>query len=131
MDDAGLQDCADVNSRAYGFSLEAGRAGIVGSKLWKEDAFTFVGYESGRPVSAASVIVNDGQLDLALIAAISKAQRKGHGEATVRHVLQQAHLATGLKRTNLHATDAGAPVYSRIGYDGTTRFLGYSLASHA
>lgn len=123
-----LQDFADMNSAGYGFAPEAGRAGLRGSKFWKQTAFAYVGYVDDRPVSASAAIVNDGMLYLALVATRPDAQRKGYGEATVRHALSEAHKATGLRRTILHATDAGAPVYQRVGYHRSTRLLTYKPA---
>jgi len=123
--DAVLRDYADINSDGYGFPLEAGRAGLEGSHLWKEEAFAYVGYVGGEPVSASAAIVHDGIIYLALVATRPAAQRNGYAEATVRHALSQAHAATGLTRTILHASDAGAPVYRRVGYHPTTVFLTY------
>jgi GNAT superfamily N-acetyltransferase len=123
-----LQDYADMNSEGYGFALEAGRAGLRGSKLWMDTAFAYVGYVDDAPVSASAAIVNDGMLYLALVATRPDAQRKGYGEATVRHALSEAYKATGLRRTILHATDAGLPVYQRVGYHRTTRLLTYRPA---
>jgi GNAT superfamily N-acetyltransferase len=118
-----LQDYADMNSEGYGFPLEAGRAGLEGSQFWKEVAFAYVGYVKDLPVSAAAAIVNDGLLYLALVATRPQAQRQGFSEATVRYALSEAHKATGLRRTLLHATDAGAPVYRRVGYHRTMNML--------
>jgi GNAT superfamily N-acetyltransferase len=127
-DEAALQLYADINSEGYGFPREAGRAGLEGSSFWKNVAFSYIGYESGQAVSTAAAIVNDGQLYLALVATRPDAQRKGYGEATVRHALNAAYEATGLKRTSLHATDAGFPVYQRVGYHYATRFKAYKPA---
>ncbi|WP_419735532.1 GNAT family N-acetyltransferase [Pseudomonas sp. COR18] len=127
-DEVALQHYADINSEGYGSPLDAGRAGLAGSNFWKQEAFAFIGYQDGRPVSTAAAIVNRGQLYVALVATRPDAQRQGFGEATVRHALQAAHEATGLRRTTLHATDAGLPVYLRLGYHRTTRFITYGLA---
>lgn len=124
-DEAALELYGDINSEAYGFPLDSGRAGLAGSNFWREIAFAYIGYEDGRAVSTASAIVNAGQLYLALVATRPEAQRKGYGEATVRHALEAAYTATGLQRTSLHATDAGFPVYRRVGYHRTTRFMTY------
>ena len=124
-DQAQLQAYADINSEACAFSLEWARSGLLGSTFWKEVAYAYLGYEEGVPVSAACVVVNSGSLYLALVATRPPAQRKGFGEATVRHALQAAYEATGLKRTILHATDAGSPVYRRVGYQRTAEFLAY------
>jgi hypothetical protein len=71
---------------------------------------TWLGYESGTPVSAAATVANDGCLFLALVATTPTAQRKGYGDATVRQALSEGVRATGLTRTVLHASDAGFPV---------------------
>jgi GNAT superfamily N-acetyltransferase len=125
-DEAGLLDYADVNCEAYGFPLEWGRSGLSGSTLWTEKAYSFLGYENDR---AASAIANDGCLYLALVATRPDLQRKGYAEAVVRPALQAAHEATGLKRTILHATDAGYPVYQRVGYHRTANLRAYKVAA--
>ncbi|MEZ2130070.1 MULTISPECIES: GNAT family N-acetyltransferase [unclassified Sinorhizobium] len=119
---------ADLNSRAYGIPLEAGRDGLCGSALWKSGMYTYLGLENGIPVSAAATVETDGCLFLALVATAPEAQRKGYGGATVRKALYEGAKATGLTRTVLHATEAGFPVYKRIGYESvaTIRFYGLS-----
>lgn len=127
-DDAALQVYGEINAQGYGFPLEAGHEALRGSDFWKSTAYAFIGYEAGQAVSTAAAIVNEGQLYLALVATRPDAQRKGYGYATVCHALQAAHNATGLTRTTLHATQAGFPVYQRVGYRRTTLFLTYKLA---
>lgn len=107
---------ADLNSRAYDMPIEAGRDGLRGSALWKSGMYTYLGLENSVPVSAAATVATNGCLFLALVATAPEAQRKGYGEATVRKALFEGAKATGLTRTVLHATTAGAPVYERIGY---------------
>ena len=117
---------ADLNSRAYGMPLEAGRDGLGGSVLWKSGIYAYLGLENDVPVSAAATLPTNGCLFLALVATAPDAQRKGYGEATVRKALFEGAKATGLTRTVLHATMAGAPIYQRIGYRkiATIRFYG-------
>lgn len=107
---------ADLNSRAYGMPLEAGRDGLAGSALWKAGMHSYLGLADGVPVSAAATVATGDCLFLALVATAPEAQRRGYGEATVRKALYEGARATGLTRTVLHATLAGAPVYERIGY---------------
>ena len=66
-------------------------------------------------MSTATTIVHDDVLYLALVATTPDARRKGYAEAVIRHSLQKAHDTTGLNRTILHATEAGFPVYKRMG----------------
>jgi|ERR1700722_6187705 GNAT superfamily N-acetyltransferase len=111
-----LMAFADLNSRAYAMPLEYGRDGLANSMLWKSGMFSYLGLEDGVPVSAAATVATGNCLFLALVATAPEAQRKGYGEATVRKALFEGGRATGLTRTVLHATQAGAPVYERIGY---------------
>jgi GNAT superfamily N-acetyltransferase len=89
----------------------------------RQHAYGFVAYEGDRPVSTATAIINQGCLFLFLVATATDARRKGYGEAVVRHALQTAHEATGIRRTVLHATESGYPVYLRLGYHPTVKLL--------
>jgi GNAT superfamily N-acetyltransferase len=127
-DEAQLMVYADINCEGYGFLPDWGRIGLRGTRLWTEGAYSYLGYEGDHPVCAASAIAHDANLYLALVATRPNAQRKGYGEAIVRHALQSAHDCTGLSRTILHASDAGFPVYRRVGYHKTASILAYKLS---
>jgi GNAT superfamily N-acetyltransferase len=120
----------DINARAYGMPLDDVRDGMKQSTIWKAEAYSYLGLVDGRPVSAAAAIESDGSLFLALVATLPEAQRKGYGEATCRKALYEASRKTGLTRSVLHATMAGAPIYQRIGYQkiGTIGFYGLNGA---
>lgn len=118
---------ADLNSRAYGMPLEAGRDGLAGSKLWKSGMYSYLGLAKGVPVSAAATVETNGCLFLALVATAPEAQRKGYGEAMVRKALFEGAKATGATRSVLHATLAGAPVYERVGYRKAASISFYGL----
>lgn len=127
-DEAQLMVYADINCEGYGFHPDWGRAGLRGTRLWTERAYSYLGYEGDQPVCGASAIEHDGYIYLALVATRPNAQKKGYGEAVVRHALRAAHDGTGLSRTILHASDAGLPVYRRVGYDKTASILAYKLS---
>ncbi|MBY5814527.1 GNAT family N-acetyltransferase [Rhizobium leguminosarum] len=123
--DDDLLHYADINSLAYGMPIESGRDGLRDSDLWRNEAYAYLGIYRGEPVSAAASIQTNGRLFLALVATRPDMQRKGFGEATVQKALYEGSRATGIKRSVLHATEAGRPVYERIGYrqTSTIRFL--------
>ena len=126
--DEHLRAYADLNSIGYGFPLEAGRSGLVGSALWKADQMhAYLALENGVPVACAATVEDEGNLFLALVATAPASQRKGYGEAVVRKALFEGGRATGLARATLHATDAGFPVYSRIGYRKTCTIRSYGV----
>ncbi|MEU9556500.1 GNAT family N-acetyltransferase [Streptomyces fumanus] len=117
---------ADLNSRAYGFPLADGRDGLDGSALWKNDVYAYLGLRDGVPVACAGAVEADGRLFVALVATDPEWQRRGYGEAVTRKALYEGARATGLTRATLHATQAGAPVYPRIGFrpNSPIRFYG-------
>jgi hypothetical protein len=126
--DEHLRAYADLNSSAYGFDLEAGRAGLLGSALWKSDQIhAWLALEADKPVACAATVEDGGNLFLALVATAPASQKKGYGEAVVRKALHEGGKATGLRRATLHATDAGYPVYKRIGYHKVGTIYSYRL----
>lgn len=122
-----LRAYADLNSRAYGFPLEDGRDGLLGSTLWKDDAYAYLALRDGVPVACAAALEADGRLFVALVATDPRWQRRGYGEAVTRKALHEGARATGLTRATLHATAAGAPVYPRIGFRPNSPMHFYAL----
>ncbi|MEO6326986.1 MAG: GNAT family N-acetyltransferase, partial [Thermoanaerobaculia bacterium] len=105
----------DVNSLAYGMDLAAGKATVGSLAFWK-DQFPVVGVVDGTPVSSATVLMVDGHRYVALVATDPGQQRRGFADAAMRRALENAASAHGQTPTVLHATDAGRPVYERMGY---------------
>jgi predicted GNAT family acetyltransferase len=58
----------------------------------------------------------DGHRYVVLVATNPAHQRRGYAEAAMRRALEVAATAQGEQPTVLHATDAGRPVYQRMGY---------------
>jgi GNAT superfamily N-acetyltransferase len=128
-DERALAALADINAEAYGLAAEVARAGIVTApQTWLTSAYSYLAYEGDDLVSVASVLPHGGRLYLGLVATRPGAQRRGLAASTVSHALMEAHLATGLDPTDLHATQAGAPVYRQLGYQPATSFRSLRLA---
>jgi GNAT superfamily N-acetyltransferase len=122
-----LQDLAQLNCVAYDLPDETSRCLVDEHTFWREDTYGFVAYEANKPVSTTTAIIHEDCLYLLLVATAPEARRKGYGEAVLRHALQTAHAATGIRRTVLHATEAGYPLYLRVGYNSTAKFIGCTL----
>ncbi|MBY0502643.1 MAG: GNAT family N-acetyltransferase [Bryobacteraceae bacterium] len=81
--------------------------------------------DEGEPVSSAVVLDAAATRYVALVATSPARQRQGFAEAAMRDVLARA-LAAGLpRRTYLHASAAGRPVYLRMGYRVTAEHTVY------
>jgi len=115
QDDRSCAAILDLNSLAYGMDLAAGKA-TVGSRAFWKDQFPVVGVADGNPVSSATVLMVDGHRYVALVATAPGQQRRGFADAAMRRALENAATAHGETPTVLHATDAGRPVYERMGY---------------
>jgi GNAT superfamily N-acetyltransferase len=126
-DDSTIRVFAELNCVSYGVPIETSLSLVKEHTLWQEHAYGFVAYEGNKPVSTATAIINEGCLYLFLVATSPDARRKGYGEAVVRYALQRAHEATGIRRTVLHATEDGHPIYLRLGYRPTGKFMGCML----
>nr|BFD95177.1 hypothetical protein KitaXyl93_65370 [Kitasatospora sp. Xyl93] len=125
--DEHLRAYADINSLGYGFPLEDGRDGLLGSALWKKDVHAYLALRDGVPVACAGTVETDGRLFVVLVATDPRWQRRGYGEAVTRKALHEGARATGLTRATLHATVAGAPVYPRIGFEANSPIHFYAL----
>jgi GNAT superfamily N-acetyltransferase len=126
-DDKTIQTFAEINCAAYNLPVETALSLVKEHTLWKEHAYGFIAYVGNEPMATATAMVNEGCLFLFLVATMPNAQRKGYGDAVVRHALNTAYEANGINRSVLHATEAGYPVYMRLGYHRTSKFMGYML----
>ena len=114
-DDTGCGLVLDMNSLAYGMDLEAGKP-ILGRRSFWADHVPALGMVGTTPVSSATVLIVDGYRYVALVATDPAQQRRGYAEATMRHALEVAATRHAELPTFLHASDAGRPIYQRMGY---------------
>jgi GNAT superfamily N-acetyltransferase len=128
LDDQTIEDFALLNCISYDIPIGTRYSLTKEHTLWRNHAYGFVAYEGDKPVSTATAIISEDCLFLFAVATLPEARRKGYAEAIVRHALQTAHEATGIRRTVLHATEAGYPLYLRLGYHPNAKFMGCVLA---
>ena len=114
-DEQGCSAMMDVNSLAYGMDLNPGKA-VLGKPSFWSDHFPVLGLVEGTPVSAAAVLMVAGYRYVALVATHPERQRRGYGDVIMRHALELSSQVHGDTPTTLHATEAGRPVYERMGY---------------
>lgn len=113
--DDGCSALVDVNSLAYGMDLEEAKVTIGKQRFWSGH-FPALGVADGTPVSAAAVLMVNGYRYVALVATDPARQRRGYGDAVMRHALELSARVHGHAPTTLHATAAGRPIYERMGY---------------
>ena len=115
-DTSGCDAVVDVNSAAYGVPLDACKP-ILGDPSFWTSHVPALGRVGGTPVASAAVLMIEGYRYVALVATRPDQQRRGYAEAVMRHALDVAATRYGEIPTTLHATDAGRPIYARMGYD--------------
>ncbi|MBD1889859.1 GNAT family N-acetyltransferase [Coleofasciculus sp. FACHB-SPT9] len=91
-----------------------------------ETVFGTLGFVENQPVSTAITFLINDEFYLGLVATLPDYRNQGYAEAVIRHSLEQAEQRYGKKRTALHATPAGFPVYQRMGYQPTAYFRTYT-----
>jgi GNAT superfamily N-acetyltransferase len=124
-DTGGRQAVADINAVSYDVTKPMGREALDHERLYGPACRGFVGYRDGVPVSSTSVMPIDGVAYIGLVATLPEHRRMGAAETVMRHALAEARREWGVERTVLHATEAGYPVYLRMGYRPVTRFQVY------
>lgn len=121
----GRQAVADINSASYDVPRDVGREAFDVATMYGPDTRGFVVCRDGTPAASAVVQRVDGTAYISLVATLPEHRRAGAAEAAMRRALAEAREAWGIERTVLHATEAGQPVYTRMGYRPTTRFRMY------
>jgi GNAT superfamily N-acetyltransferase len=121
QDDESCASLVDVNGLAYGMDLEAAKI-LVGKRSFWNGHAPVLGLVANRPAACAGVLMIDGKRYVALVATDPAQQRRGFAEAAMRRALDVAAQTHGDQDTVLHATDAGRPIYQRMGYQ--------AIASH-
>jgi ribosomal protein S18 acetylase RimI-like enzyme len=109
------QAILDVNGAAYGMGPMDFPTAMSSPAYW-ERHFPVLGYAEDRAVAASATLLVDGYRYVAFVATDPQFQKRGFANAAMRHSLDLAAKAHGPLPSVLHATDAGAPVYAKMGY---------------
>lgn len=119
-DDESCTAMIDVNSAAYGMDLAASVPAFGRGAFWS-DHLAVLGRVQGAPVTSAAVLLAGGHRYVALVATQPSHQKKGFAEAAMRRALEEAFGKFGDRPSFLHATEAGQPIYARMGYEVAAR----------
>lgn len=123
-DDAMRASLVDVNTLAYDIDLSPVKSLLVQPKFWNGHV-PVVGLVNGEPVSSAAVFMVGSYRYVALVATDPKQQRRGFAEAAMRRALEEAARLHAGTATFLHATEAGRPLYERMGYVAIAHHTAY------
>ncbi|MEW5858149.1 MAG: GNAT family N-acetyltransferase [Cyanobacteriota bacterium] len=117
---------ADINAISSNLPPAPFREALELDRFWQQTVFGTLGFVENQPVSTAITFLINDEFYLGLVATLPDYRNQGYAEAVIRHSLEQAEQRYGKKRTALHATPAGFPVYQRMGYQPTAYFRTYT-----
>jgi ribosomal protein S18 acetylase RimI-like enzyme len=118
-------DFCAIGSVCFGVPLPWFREVFAGTGLWDEFA-AYVGYVDGEPVATAATVFGSGVVGVYNVGTLPQHQRRGYGEAVMRHALDEASLRHGTTRTILQSSRQGYALYRQMGYRDMTRVTVYS-----
>jgi ribosomal protein S18 acetylase RimI-like enzyme len=72
------------------------------------------------------VVRGGGAAGVYNVATMPGFQRRGYGEAVMRHALENSRRLNGIERVILQSTPAGLKLYERMGLETVTRVSVYS-----
>jgi ribosomal protein S18 acetylase RimI-like enzyme len=121
----GREDFCAVGSVCFHVPLPWFREVFDGDAVWDEFV-AWVGYADGEPVSTAATVTGSGAIGVYNVATLPGHQRRGYGEAVLRHALARACRKHGIARSILQSTPQGLKLYERMGYRTVTRVSVYS-----
>jgi ribosomal protein S18 acetylase RimI-like enzyme len=124
-DDAGRLDYLAVTVAAYADSFlprDAAAAQLATLRaVCGPDVRAVVARHRGRPAAAAMVVASDGVAGVQLVGTIPGARGRGLGELCTRWAVA-AGFAFGAEAVVLEASEAGEPLYLRLGFVEVSRY---------
>ena len=93
--------------------------------MWESFA-SYVAYVNGEPVSTAAIVTGAGVIGVYNVATLPANQRRGYGEAVMRHAVIQAQRQTPDSPVILQSTAAGLKLYERMGFRTVTKVSVYA-----
>jgi RimJ/RimL family protein N-acetyltransferase len=122
--EADLKICSDLLISAFGIPEETVWT-YIAPTLSREDSYRYYILDNGVPVSTAFFVKTGTFLGCFDVATPAEHQRKGYGDELMRSVFT-THAAIGDELVVLQASDAGQPLYRRLGF----QFVEYIQSWH-
>lgn len=114
-------DCALINAISYHMPPE-GFDSLANMYLWTGSSYGLVGYLNGQPITTAAAFPVGNTIYIALVATHPDHRGKGYAEACIRKVVEAARPIMASESIDLHASEAGRPLYQTMGFEPVARF---------
>lgn len=119
-DEIALADVNAVLINGYPLEeiIEAGLSQLYDARVLGGDLRFWVGYVHARPVTVAAAYMGEQATGIYAVATLADARGRGYGAAITAHAAQAAPALPA----ELQASDAGRPVYLRLGFQIITPY---------
>jgi len=123
-DEAGVEDHRAVVTAGFGVvrSVAVGTAGL--DLLGSAECTIYVGYADGVAVTSGMGWRSGRTIGVYAISTVPAARRLGYGEAMTARVVADG-IAAGCDVAALQASEAGRPIYERLGFRVDVRYNAY------
>lgn len=98
-------------------------------RSWSGSMQGWIGYVRQEPVATCATVVSSGVIGMYTVGTMPHFRKRGYSELMMRYVLAETQSQTGLTTSILQATQAGYPMYHKMGYRKATQFSIY-LSEH-
>ena len=93
--------------------------------FWQAGFQGVIGYRDGRAVTTACTVASETAIGLYAVATVPGEQRRGYGEAVMRHAVERAQEQSERGRIVLQSTPKGVSIYERMGFEHVADFTIY------
>ncbi len=115
----------ELTSISFEIPFAIAQAVYARDSAWHGEYRGFVGLADGRPVSIVALVQSGSTLGVYSLATHPNWRRQGYGEASMRAAIAMVAGNSNVERIVLQSTEAGYPLYKRMGFRDVTRFTVY------
>lgn len=113
---------AELTSICFDIPFNIARAVYEPESAWKGSYQGFVAFVRDRPVSIVALVRDQETLGIYSLGTVPECRRRGYGEALLRTAIAQYQKQETLV---LESTEAGYPLYRRLGFRDVAKFTVY------
>jgi GNAT superfamily N-acetyltransferase len=121
-DEASRLAFAHIMSVAFGIPFGVATEIYGGEGIWRTGFTGYIAYLDGAPVSTTAIMIAAGVIGIYAVGTLPGYQRRGYAETVMRYAIQRAQEESGIERTVLQSSQAGLPLYLKLGYGKVTEF---------
>jgi GNAT superfamily N-acetyltransferase len=116
---------AEMTAICFDIPFTIARAVYDVESAWDGDYRGFVGLAGGKPVSIVALVRAGGALGVYSLGTVPDRRRHGYGEALLRAALAMEPPPAKPEPLVLESTEAGYPLYRRLGFRDVAKFTVY------